>query len=410
MNQQQITAFLWMILSTTCFAQSASGPAVRVGLDNVQTHSRLFENKRLGVITNHSGIDRQGRTTVAVLSALPGVRIVALFSPEHGPAGTLEAGIEFNDRTDSSQPIPVYSLYGETRKPTEAMLKDVEVLVFDIQDVGARFYTYTSTMSVSMEAAAEAKIPFVVLDRPNPLAGQTIEGPLLDKQFASFIGLHSIPVRYGLTIGELARLINRQGWLKEGVKADLTVVPLHNWNRTTWWDETGLTFVPPSPNIRTLDAAIAFPGICLIEGTNLSEGRGTEKPFLQFGAPWVNGAELAQQLSALKLSGLSFRPIQFKPTSSKCQDLNCHGCEVIITDRDAFQPFWAGVKIVETLFQSYPKDFKFLARHFDLLCGTDAVRLAIEQHKDLADLHRQWQTDCQEFGTLSKPVLLYKRE
>jgi uncharacterized protein YbbC (DUF1343 family) len=281
MNQQNMTALLSMILSTACFAQPPSGAAVRVGLDNLQTHIRLLENKRLGVITNHTGVDRQGRTTVAALSALPGVRVVALFSPEHGLAGKLEAGIEFKDLADSNQPVPIYSLYGETRKPTEAMLKGVEVLVFDIQDVGARFYTYTSTMSVSMEAAAEAKIPFVVLDRPDPINGRIIEGPLLDKKFASFIGLHPIPVRYGLTIGELARLINRAGWLKNGIKADLTVVPLHNWIRTTWWDKTGLPFVPPSPNIRTLDAAIAFPGICLIEGTNLSEGRGTDKPFLR---------------------------------------------------------------------------------------------------------------------------------
>jgi uncharacterized protein YbbC (DUF1343 family) len=408
MNQQNMTALLSMILSTACFAQPPSGAAVRVGLDNLQTHIRLLENKRLGVITNHTGVDRQGRTTVAALSALPGVRVVALFSPEHGLAGKLEAGIEFKDLADSNQPVPIYSLYGETRKPTEAMLKGVEVLVFDIQDVGARFYTYTSTMSVSMEAAAEAKIPFVVLDRPDPINGRIIEGPLLDKKFASFIGLHPIPVRYGLTIGELARLINRAGWLKDGIKADLTVVPLHNWNRTTWWDKTGLPFVPPSPNIRTLDAAIAFPGICLIEGTNLSEGRGTDNPFLQFGAPWVNGPDLAKKLNALKLAGVSFRPAEFKPESSKCQGQECHGCEVFIADRDAFEPFWTGVKIVEVLHQSYPNDFKFLASHFDLLCGTDSVRMAIEQHKDLAELKERWQPNLDRFRADSSPILLYK--
>ena len=236
----------------------------------------------------------------------------------------------------------------------------------------------------------------------------TIEGPLLDKNFASFIGLHPIPVRYGLTVGELARLINRAGWLKDGVKADLTVVPLHNWNRTTWWDKTGLAFIPPSPNLRTLDATIAYPGTCLIEGTNLSEGRGTDKPFLQFGAPWVNGAELAKKLNALKLAGATFRPAEFKPTSSKCQGLNCHGCAVIIIDRDAFQPFWTGVKIVEALHQSYPNDFKFLASHFDLLCGTDSVRLAIEQHKDPAELRKQWQPDLDKFRADCSPILLYK--
>jgi uncharacterized protein YbbC (DUF1343 family) len=407
MNQQTLTALLSMILSTACFAQSASGPAVRVGLDNVQAYSRLLENKRLGVITNQTGVDRQGRTTIAALSVLPGVRIMALFSPEHGFDGKLEAGLKVPDQNDITQTIPIYSLYGETRKPTEAMLKGVEVLVFDIQDVGTRFYTYTSTMSVSMEAATEAKIPFVVLDRPDPLNGKTIEGPLLDKQFASFIGLHRIPVRYGLTIGELARLINQQGWLKDGVKADLTVIPLQNWDRSLWWDKTGLPYLAPSPNLRTLDAAIAYPGTCLIEGTNLSEGRGTDMPFLQFGAPWVNGLDLVKKLNALGLAGVSFRPVEFKPTSSKCQDQDCQGCQVVITDRDTFGPFWSGVKIVETLAKSYPGDFKFRADYFDLLCGTDAVRLAIEQHKDLADLQKQWQTDIETFRALCKPILLY---
>ena len=211
MDRYMILTLLSVFLSTACLGESASNPAVRVGLDNIQSHSRLFENKRLGVITNHTGVDRQGRTTVAALSALPGVRVVALFGPEHGFAGKLEAGLKVPDQNDNTQNIPIYSLYGETRKPTPEMLKDVEVLVFDIQDVGARFYTYLSTMSVSMEAAAEKGIPFVVLDRPNPLAGRTIEGPLLDKKFASFIGLHRIPVRYGLTVGELARLINQAG-------------------------------------------------------------------------------------------------------------------------------------------------------------------------------------------------------
>lgn len=408
MNNQILITLSAMIFSPACMAQPTSGPTVRAGLDNLQSHARLLENKRIGLITNHTGVDRQGRPAAARLAELPGVRIMALFSPEHGFDGKLEAGIEVTDQNDLQRSIPIYSLYGDTRKPTPAMLKEVEVLVFDIQDVGARFYTYLSTMSVSMEAAAEKGIPFVVLDRPNPLAGRTLEGPLLDKKFASFIGLHPIPVRYGLTIGELARLINRAGWLKDGIKADLTVVPVHNWNRTTWWDKTGLPFVPPSLNIRSFDAAIAYPGTCLIEGTNLSEGRGTDQPFLQFGAPWVNGPELTEKLNALKLPGVVFSPAEFKPASSKCQDLNCQGSQVIITDRESFQPFWTGVKIVEALAQSYPNHFKFLASHFDRLCGTDSVRLAIEQKKDLAELQKRWQPDLDQFRADCSPILLYK--
>ncbi|NLH16667.1 MAG: DUF1343 domain-containing protein [Phycisphaerae bacterium] len=407
MNNRVLFTLSFVALSPACIAQLPSSPSVRVGLDNLQSYSRLFENKQIGLITNHTGVDRRGRPAAKCLAEFPGARIVALFSPEHGFDGKLEAGIKVADQNDPQQSIPIYSLYGETKKPTSAMLKDVEVLVFDIQDVGARFYTYLSTMSVCMEAAAEKGIPFVVLDRPNPLAGRMVEGPLMDKKFASFIGLHPIPVRYGLTVGELARMINDQGWLKDGLKADLTVIPLGNWTRSTWWDQTGLPFIPPSPNIRTLDAAIAFPGICLIEGTNLSEGRGTDIPFLQFGAPWVNALDLSKKLNALKLPGVSFSPTEFKPTSSKCRDQLCQGIRLRITDRDAFQPFWTGVKIVESLYREYPKDFKFLANHFDRLCGTGSVRTAIEQKKDLTELQKRWLPDLDQFRADCRPILLY---
>lgn len=397
-------------VSQQSLGQTDADQRVVVGLDNLRTYGRMLNNKRLGVITNHSGINREGKTTVEVLSSLPGTRVVAIFSPEHGFDGKFEAGVEVQSLAGSSHPIPIYSLYGQTRKPTPQMLQDVEALVFDIQDVGARFYTYLSTLAVSMEAAAEIGIPFVVLDRPNPLGGRHIEGPLLDPKFASFIGLYPIPVRYGLTIAELARLINDQGWLKDSIKANLTVIPLEQWTRSTWWDQTGLPFIPPSPNIRTLEAAIAYPGTCLIEGTNLSEGRGTDKPFLQFGAPWINGSELANTLNSLKLGGVFFRSAEFKPTSSKCQGQICRGCEIVITDRDLCEPFWTGVRIIETLARCYPHDFKFLARHFDLLCGTDSVRLCIEQKGDLVNLKTQWKTDSEIFRSACKSIVLYKRE
>jgi uncharacterized protein YbbC (DUF1343 family) len=302
--------------------------------------------------------------------------------------------------------MPIYSLFGQTQKPTDAMLKNVDVLVFDIQDIGVRFYTYISTMSVCKEAAAEKGIPFVVLDRPNPINGQTVEGPLLDKTFRGVLGPHSIPARYGLTMGELARLINRQSWLKDGIRANLTVVPLRNWKRSMYWDQTGLTYVPPSPNIRSQLAALAYVGTCLIEGTNLSEGRGTDEPFLEFGAPWIRAEELASKLNDLSLPGVSFRPTAFKPTASKFQDQDCLGCRMVITDRDVFESFWTGVNIIETLFQSYPNYFEFKADHFDHLCGTDRVRLAIEQRRDLAALRKKWQDQADEFRDLCKPILL----
>ncbi len=408
MKSQTLTIVFLIFLSTAGFGQPSSVRLVGVGLDNLQSHTALFAHKRVGIISNHTGMDSRSIPIRQIFANLPGVTVTALFSPEHGFAGNLEAGETVRDLADSNHPIPIYSLYGQTRKPTQSMLEQVDVLVFDIQDVGARFYTYISTMSVSMEAAAEKGIPFVVLDRPNPINGQTIEGPLLDKKFASFVGMYPIPVRYGLTIGELACLINKQGWLKDGIKADLTVIPLKNWKRSAYWDQTGLSYIPPSPNIRSPIAAIVYPGTCLMEGTNLSEGRGTDKPFLQFGAPWIRSGELTDKLNALRLPGVSFRPAEFKPTSSKCRDQVCHGCEVIITDRDSFQSFWTGVKIVEALFQSYPGDFKFLSSHFDRLCGTDQIRLAIEQRMDLVGLRNQWHVQATAFRTLCKPILLYE--
>jgi len=215
---------------------------------------------------------------------MPGVEVTALFGPEHGIYGLAEAGIKVADKKDDRFGIPVYSLYGKTAKPTAEMLKDVDVLVFDIQDIGARFYTYIYTMAYAMEAAAENNKPFVVLDRPNPINGLAVQGNILEKDFATFVGLYPIPVRHGMTVGELARMFNDQGWLKNGIRANLTVVPMQGWKRSMWYDRTGLKFIKPSPNMPNIKTATVYPGLCLLEGTNISEGRGTNKPFLQFGA------------------------------------------------------------------------------------------------------------------------------
>ena len=249
--------------------------SVRTGLDNVGEHKDLFQGKRLGIIANHTSYDSQGKYIVDVLRAMEGVRVVALFSPEHGLRGLEEAGAKVGNETDPVTGLPVYSLFGKISKPTPQMLADVDVLVFDIQDVGARFYTYLYTMSLAMEAAAENGKRFVVLDRPNPINGVQLEGPVLEPKFATFVGLYPIPVRYGLTVGELARMINGEGWLAKGVKADLTVVPLTGWRRDMWFDQTGLRFIKPSPNMPDLETAALYPGLCLLEGTNVSEGRGT---------------------------------------------------------------------------------------------------------------------------------------
>jgi uncharacterized protein YbbC (DUF1343 family) len=381
--------------------------SVRTGLDNVGEHKDLFQGQRVGIIANHTSYDSAGKYIVDVFRAMEGVRVVALFSPEHGLRGLEEAGQKVGNETDPVTGLPVYSLFGKISKPTPQMLADVDVLVFDIQDVGARFYTYLYTMSLAMEAAAENGKRFVVLDRPNPINGVQLEGPILEPKFATFVGLYPIPVRYGMTVGELAKMINGEGWLAKGVKADLTVVPLTGWRRSTWFDETGLRFIKPSPNMPDLETAALYPGLCLLEGTNLSEGRGTPKPFREFGAPWIDPDALAAKLNSLKLPGVRFQPASFTPTSSKFQNQRCHGVEILLTARTRLEPFWTGVQIVNELYRMYPGNFKWSERHFDRLCGTATIREAITADKPLQPLKATWSAECKALDQTRRKYLFY---
>jgi uncharacterized protein YbbC (DUF1343 family) len=387
---------------------AVNAPAsVRTGLDNVGEHKDLFQGKRLGIIANHTSYNSEGKYIVDVFRAMEGVRVVALFSPEHGLRGLEEAGKKVGNETDPVTGLPVYSLFGSISKPTPKMLADVDVLVFDIQDVGARFYTYLYTMSLAMEAAAEGHKRFIVLDRPNPIDGVQIEGPVLDPKFATFVGLYPIPVRYALTVGELARMINGEGWLAKGIKADLTVVPLTGWHRAVWFDETGLRFIKPSPNMPDLETAALYPGLCLLEGTNLSEGRGTPKPFRQFGAPWIDPNALATRLNALDLPGVRFVAASFTPTSSKFQNQKCHGVEILLTDRTCLEPFWTGVQIINELHRLHSTQFKWIEKHFDRLCGTATIREAITAQKPLQSLKATWVAECKTFDQTRRKYLLY---
>jgi uncharacterized protein YbbC (DUF1343 family) len=381
--------------------------AVRTGLDNVGAHTDLFKGKRVGIIANHTSYNSEGRYIVDVFRAMEGVRVVALFSPEHGLRGLEEAGKKVENETDPVTGLPVHSLYGKINKPTPQMLADVDILVFDIQDVGARFYTYLYTMSLAMEAAAENHKRFIVLDRPNPINGVQLEGPVLEPKFATFVGLYPIPVRYGLTVGELAKVINGEGWLAKSVKADLTVVPLAGWQRGMWFDRTGLRFIKPSPNMPDLETATLYPGLCLLEGTNLSEGRGTPKPFRQFGAPWIDADALADRLNSLKLPGLQFSATSFTPTSSKFQNQKCRGVEILLADRTRLEPFWSGVLIVNELYQMYPGNFKWSEKHFDRLCGTATIREAIIARKPLPLLKSAWAAQCRTFDSMRRKYFLY---
>jgi uncharacterized protein YbbC (DUF1343 family) len=394
-------------LLTTTWLAAGSPAAVRTGLDNVGPHAGLFAGKRVGIIANHTSYDNEDRHIVDVFRAMPGVRVTALFGPEHGFRGIQEAGATIDTQTDTATGLPIHSLYGKMNKPTPQMLADVDVLVFDIQDVGARFYTYLYTMSLSMEAAAECGKRFVVLDRPNPINGVQVEGPILDPVFATFVGLYPIPVRYGLTVGELAKMINGEGWLAGGVKADLVVVPMTGWKRDMWYDQTGLRFIKPSPNMPDLETATLYPGLCLLEGTNISEGRGTPRPFRQFGAPWIDANALATRLNALGLPGLRFTPTAFTPTSSKHQGKACNGVEITLTDRNRLEPFWSGVLIVNEVCRMYPDQFEWRVSHFDRLCGTVAIREAISSQKPLQSVKTAWVAACRVFDQASQKYLLY---
>lgn len=385
-----------------------SGSPVRTGLDRVDQVPALFDGKRVGILANHTSVDSRGRSVVEVLRGLPGVTVTALFAPEHGLWGTAPAGEQIRSGDHPEYQIPVHSLYGQTRKPTSRMLRDVDVLVFDIQDIGSRFYTYIWTMALAMEASAESGKPFVVLDRPNPVTGIRVEGPCLNPAFSSFLGLYPIPVVHGMTVGELARMFNGEGWLTGGVKADLTVVRMEGWSRPMWFDQTGLRFVRPSPNIPDLETAIPYPGLALLEGTNVSEGRGTPAPFLQFGAPWIDSQRLADRLNGLSLPGLAFEPVGFTPATSKYADQPCHGVRTTVLDRDRVDPFFSGVRIVREIFLMYPDRLEWDAGHFDRLCGTDAVRRAISEQEGLAALRGEWERQVRAFLGVRQRYLMYR--
>lgn len=402
----KITLVLLALAPLACApALSAPSGGVRPGVDVLATNApAVLAGKRIGLITNQTGVGRGGRSTIDLLAATPGLRLVALFSPEHGIRGAAEPGEKVSSGTDARTGLPIFSLYGDTRKPTPEMLRGTDALVFDIQDVGARPYTYVSTMALGMRAAAEKGIPFVVLDRPNPITGRAVEGGILDTTFASFVGMYPIPMRHGMTVGELARLFNTEF----GIGADLTVVPAQGWRRNQWFDETGLPWVPPSPNIRRLEAAIHYPGTVFLEGTNLSEGRGTEYPFEQTGAPWLRAGEVARQMNALRLPGVRFEAVDFTvaPGAAKFPGQTLPGVRLVLTDRNAYRPVETSLRLIATIRRLHPSQFKWAASHFDRLAGTDRVRKAIEAGT-LSTLLREWTRDEERFRMMRKPYLLY---
>ena len=382
--------------------EDAPGVPVLTGIDVLQRDGfAALKGRKVGLITNHTGVNRAGVSTVKLLHETPELELVALFSPEHGFAGKLDVA-KIGDQRDPESGLPVFSLYGETRTPTAENLQGIDTLVFDIQDIGARFYTYPSTMGNAMRAAAQHTLKFVVLDRPNPINGVDVAGPVLDAGKESFVGYHRIPVRHGLTIGELARLFNDE--LKIG--CDLEVVKLENWSRRSFFDATGLTWINPSPNMRSLTQALLYPGIGLLETTNVSVGRGTDTPFEVVGAPWIDGPRLASALNAAGLKGVRFVPISFTPTSSKHEGQRCGGINAIITDRATFEPVRTGLEVARQLRLIHPDQWD--TKSFNRLLSHDRTYELTLAGKPVREIETDFARDLQAFRRRREAFLLYR--
>lgn len=401
-----------LIAITLAFSQQSR---VKVGAEIlIEKHLDLIKGKKIGIVTNHTGILPDGRHIVDVLNEIEDVKVVALFGPEHGIRGEVPDGKSISHGVDTKTGIPVFSLYGEVKKPTTEMLKDIDVLIFDIQDVGARFYTYISTMSYCMEACAEMGKKFIVLDRPNPVRGVYVDGPILEPRFKSFVGLHPIPVAHGMTVGELAKMFNEEAWLENGMKADLTVIKMENYSRKLWFDQTGLPWIKPSPNMMTLKTAIVYTATCFIEGTNVSEGRGTQHPFEWIGAPWIDGSKLANELNSYNLPGVRFEPISFIPTDiekvtvdPKYEGERCGGIYLNVYDREKFEPVKVGVYILYALKKLHPDKFKWRTAGQDRLWGTDKIRLMIDEGKKPEEIIKTWESELKKFLGIRQKYLLY---
>ena len=374
---------------------------VQAGLDVLRAQGFApLRGKRVGLVTNHTGRARDGATAIDLLFGAPEVKLVALFSPEHGIRGILDATVpsEVDERTK----LPIHSLYGETRRPTAAMLEGLDAVVVDLQDIGARFYTYTTTMAYVMEEAARRKLPVFVLDRPNPVNGWQIEGPSLDKDAASFVGYFpAMPIRHGMTLGEMARLFNAEN----KIGADLTVVAMKNYRRDHWFDDTALPWVSPSPNMRNLNEAVLYPGIGAIESTNLSVGRGTDTPFEHVGAPWIDGVQLADALNARGLPGIRFYPVRFTPASSKYAKQECQGVFMIVTDRVALRPVRVGLEIASALTRMYPTQYQIDSA--GRLFGSRDALARIKGGDDPAAIAATWSGAEARWRLLRAKYLLY---
>ena len=381
--------------------------SVILGLDVLFDEKiNLIKNKDIALVTNQSGVDKEGRSNYLKFLEHENVNLKVIFSPEHGLFGEAAAGekLDYDKLNDMPQ---VISLYGIKKRPSKNDLKDIDIIVYDVQDVGARFYTYITTLGYVMEVASQAKIKIIVLDRPNPIKGNLIEGPLLNMDYQSFVGNYPIPIRYGLSIGELAKMMVGEKWIKGAPK--LSVIKMKNWNRNQWYDETGLAWIKPSPNIPDLNTALIYPGMCLLEATNINEGRGTDKPFKRFGAPWIDNAKLSNRLNELKMPGVEFKPVTYIPTDIDGMAINptfknkiCKGIEIKIIDRDTYQSVQIGLNIISILRDEYPNKFVINDKRMISLLGVDELNIFNVMPIDLKTIFSNI-----DFIETSKKYILY---
>ncbi len=389
-----------------------TGSPVRLGSEQLLAAGTL-KNARVGVVSNPASIDAEYRHIVRAVADTPGVTLGAIFGPQHGfRADVQDNMIETAHAQDPTRGVPIYSLYSETREPTAEMLKGLDVLVIDLQDVGSRIYTFVYTMANCLRAAARHGVPVIVTDRPNPIGGARMEGPMLLKGFESFVGQFPIPLRHGMTIAELARFFNEAC----GIGADLTVVPMQGWQRSMYFEETGLPWVMPSPNMPTVDTAVVYPGTVLFEGTNVSEGRGTTRPFELIGAPWIDPDALADTLNAQGLAGVHFRPVVFEPTFQKHAKQACGGVQIHVLDRDAFCSVESAVALIAATRSQNPSQFQWRQPPyeyeleklpFDILAGSQELREQIEAGLPVRTMSYSWVQDHVHFRETRKPFLMY---
>ena len=381
--------------------------SVILGLDVLFDEKiNLIKNKNIALVTNQSGVDKEGRSNYFKFIEHEDVNLKVIFSPEHGLFGEAAAGekLDYDELDDMPQ---VISLYGNKKRPSKNDLKDIDIIIYDVQDVGARFYTFITTLGYVMEVASQAKIKIIVLDRPNPIKGNLVEGPLLNMDYQSFVGNYPIPIRYGLSIGELAKMMVGEKWIKGAPK--LSVIKMKNWNRNQWYDETGLAWIKPSPNIPDLNTALIYPGMCLLEATNINEGRGTDKPFKRFGAPWIDNAKLSNRLNELKMPGVEFKPVTYIPTDIDGMAINptfknkiCKGIEIKIIDRDIYQSVQIGLNIISILRDEYPNKFVINDKRMISLLGVDELNIFNEMPIDLKTIFSNI-----NFIETSKKYILY---